>query len=207
MPAREAKRESMPSGSSQRSSLDTCRLMIARAAVSPPPDTADETTVSGVELDTTTASGPTSTTMPGIMGRSSGRPDELDGGAARAGLRVHGNATAVDRLERGLGQHHGRRAHAHRGAAVEQQQAVADLRGHVEIVGDDHDAEPGRAVEPAEKPHALHLMAQIEVRRRLIEDEEARSLGQRPRKHDALALAPAQAVEPLAPEVEHACRR
>ena len=78
-------------------------------------------------------------------------------------MRADGDATAVDRLERGLGQHHLRGADAHRGAAVDQQQAIADLRGHVEVVGDEHDAEPGLAVEPAEKPDALHLMAQIEV--------------------------------------------
>ena len=66
-------------------------------------------------------------------------------------------------------------------------------------MGDEHDAEPRLAVEPAEEPDALRLIAQIEVGRRLVEDEQARPLGQGPREHHALALAPAQPVEPARP--------
>ena len=52
----------------------------------------------------------------------------------------------------------------------------------------------------------LHLMAEIEMRGGLVEDEERRLLAERAGQHHALSLAAAQPVEPLGGEVEHACR-
>ena len=60
---------------------------------------------------------------------------------------------------------------------------------------DEHDGEPRFAAQPAQEPDALDLVAQVQVRGGLVEHEQPGLLGQRPRQHDPLPLAPAQPVQ------------
>ena len=134
-------------------------------------------------------------------------PQHLDQRPARGGMLVHGDAAPVHRLERALVHDRVHRSRARRRASIQQQEPITDLGDHVEVVGYEHDAEADLAVEPAKEPHALGLIAQIEMRRRLVEHEQPRALRERARQHHALPLPAAQPVEALVPEVEHPGRR
>ena len=108
--------------------------------------------------------------------------------------------------EQRLAQHRLRRAHGDLAAGGQEQQPVAHLGGEVQVVGDEQDRDAALAVQSAQQGGRLRLVPEIEVGRRLVEDEEPRLLGERPRHRRALALAAAQAVEPLRGELEHAGR-
>ncbi len=58
---------------------------------------------------------------------------------------------------------------------------------------DEQHRHPALAVHAAQEADALGLVAQVEVRGRLVEHEQARLLGERAREHRALALAAASA--------------
>ena len=121
-------------------------------------------------------------------------------------MLVDDHAAAVDGLEHGLVHHRLRRADSDRGARRHEQEPVAELGREPEIVRDEHDGEARLAAEPAQEAGALGLVAQVEVRRRLVEDQQPGLLGQGPGQHHPLALAPAQPVQERPAQVEHADR-
>ena len=77
-------------------------------------------------------------------------------------------------------------------------------RGQRQVVEDRQDRRPVARVEIGQELHDRHLVAQVEVDGRLVEDEERRRLGDRERDEHQLALAEgeltgvaaAQAVDP-----------
>ena len=73
-------------------------------------------------------------------------------------------------------------------AVVEQDQLLAVLRGHVEVV-EHHDDGPARRVEAAEQLHDLQLVVEVEVVERLVEQQDRRLLGQGLGDEGPLALA------------------
>src|SRR6266545_4675135 len=127
-------------------------------------------------------------------------PEDADGRSARGGVLVHQDPAAVHRFQHRLLQHVFRGAEPHRRASREEEQAVGDLGGQVEIVGDDENAQSLVPVETSQERHTLRLVAQVEMRGGLVEHEESRLLGERPREDDALALASGEAFERLARE-------
>src|SRR5215510_8492721 len=131
------------------------------------------------------------------------RPDHADRGPARGRVFVHHHAAPVHRLQHGLMQHLVWRAARHRLAAGEKEQPVRDLGSEIEIVGDEEDAQALVPVEPSQEGYALRLVAQVQVGGGLVEDEEARLLGERPREDDALSLPAREALERLRGERLH----
>ena len=67
------------------------------------------------------------------------------------------------------------------------------MRGQGEVVEDRHDRRPVALVEIDEQLHDLHLVADVEVGGRLVEDQDRGRLGERDGHEDELALAQRQA--------------
>jgi hypothetical protein len=62
-------------------------------------------------------------------------------------------------------------------------------------VGDEQDRDAALPIQPPEERGDLDLIAEVEVRRRLVEDEQARLLGEGARDERALTLAAAQMIK------------
>ena len=88
----------------------------------------------------------------------------------------------------------GRRRDLDRAALIHHADAVRDRHRLLLVVGDDHEGE----AEPLLQLHQLELrlLAQllVERRERLVEQQHARTLDQRARERDALALAAGELV-------------
>src|SRR5499433_2201679 len=131
------------------------------------------------------------------------RPDHADGGPARGGVFVDRHAAPVHRLQHGRLQHLVRRAARHRPATGEEEQPVRHLGGEIEIVGDEENAQSFVSMEPPQERDAFRLITQIQVRSGLVENEEARLLGERPREDNTLPLAAREPLQRLRGEGFH----
>ncbi len=83
-----------------------------------------------------------------------------------------------------------------RDLAVEQMNLAARVRRNVVFVRHQHDG-LARVVELVKQPHDLVARRRVEVARRLVGEQNARSIHQRARDGDALALATRQLVGPV----------
>src|SRR3989338_8547796 len=120
-------------------------------------------------------------------------PYDLHGEAAARAL-LDTDPAAIDGPEQRLLEHLLRRADAGDPPLVQEEQTVSDLRRQVQIVGDEEDGHPPLPVQAPEEPGDLGLIAEVQVRRRLVENQEARLLGEGSGQSGALALAAAQAL-------------
>ena len=77
-------------------------------------------------------------------------------------------------------------------AQVHDDDVVGHLRDHAEVVRDEHDRHPPFLLDLAQQVEDLRLRGDVERRRGLVGDEQARVAGQRDRDHRALAEAAAQ---------------
>lgn len=119
----------------------------------------------------------------------------------RAGVDLDGDACGdgedlVDqrRCEHGVG-----RAEGHEPALVEHGDVVAERRGDVEVVkGGDH----GRP-ESAHDAHQVELVGDVEVVRRLVEDEDPPVLRESAGEHHPLALTAGEPSHQAVAEVVH----
>src|SRR5260370_35911308 len=80
---------------------------------------------------------------------------------------VHRHATAEYALQQTLLEDVARRTDPRDLAAVEEQEAIAQLGGEVEVVRDEQDGHAAVAVQPAQERRRLRLVTQVELRRRL----------------------------------------
>ncbi len=80
----------------------------------------------------------------------------------------------------------------HHAAEIHDDHVVGHLRDHAEVVGDQHDGHSPFLLNPAQQVQDLGLRRDVERRRRLVGDEEARIAGQRDRDHRALPEPAAQ---------------
>ena len=71
-------------------------------------------------------------------------------------------------------------------AGVEHADAVAHLRDHAEVVADEEHRGLQLRLQPCDEVEHLRLDRRVEARRRLVEDQQRRILGERHRDHDAL---------------------
>ena len=79
-------------------------------------------------------------------------------------------------------------------ARIEDADAVAHLGDHAEVVGDEEDACAELLPEVRDELEHLGLDRRVEARRRLVEDEERRVLGERHRDDDPLLHAARELV-------------
>jgi len=107
------------------------------------------------------------------------------------GLRmtIDQDVAAVDLAQHLHAKHFLRCSDQHRPPFVEQEQAIAVLARHVQIVGRHQHRQPALGAEPAHDPADVHLVVQIQERRRLVEQQDLWLLGQGTRDDRALALA------------------
>src|SRR5438876_4005093 len=131
---------------------------------------------------------------------------ELDDRASARTL-VHGDVTAEHAFQQPLLEDVDGGADARDLARAQQQQAVAELGGQVEIVRDEQDRHAALAVQPPQQRRRLGLVAQVEMRGGLVEHEQPRLLGQRPREQRPLALAPRELLERQRSQCERLRRR
>src|SRR5712691_2217958 len=127
-------------------------------------------------------------------------------GRAGPGVRVHTHRAAVHRRDQRLVEDLGRRAEPRDASIGEQQQAVGDFGRQIQIVRDEQDRQAPLPIEAPQERGRLRLVAEVEVRGRLVQDEQARLLGERPRDDRPLGLATAERRERQRREVEPACR-
>ena len=78
---------------------------------------------------------------------------------------------------------------------VQRDQVVGVARGEVEVVQHHHDRGAAACVELGEQVEHLDLVGDVEVRRRLVEQQQVGPLGEGHRDPDALALAARQLVD------------
>ena len=123
---------------------------------------------------------------------------------AQAGAREQPRARRRQR-RRPLGrplQEAARRRVAGQRAAVEGEHAVGGAEAALEAVLDEHDRRPPLLVEAAQQPDELVAGDRIELRGRLVEQQDPRPAGERRAERDALQLAAGElvrrAVEQLA---------
>src|SRR5918994_3573670 len=177
-------RRSAPSGST-RTVASACRTCSRAMANGEPP-------ASGARL---------ASVRRHVCGRGENASRNVRGGASRAralsrqeGPRPRAavgddlHRRAVKRLQRLALQ---RLAHEPVGEArpfAQEQRAVGVAQRLVRVVGGEDDPEPSGRQRP-DLAHHLALVAEIEARRRLVEDDEAGLLGERPSDEDELALA------------------
>ncbi len=74
-------------------------------------------------------------------------------------------------------------------------------------MGDQQNGHPPLPVQAPEEPGNLGLIAQVQVRRGFVENQEARFLGKSPGQNRALTLAAAQTLERDGGQVQHPGRR
>ena len=86
---------------------------------------------------------------------------------------------------------------------VEDDRAVGEARGQVEVVEDGEDGEAASRSQPLEQLDQRELMRDVEMGRRLVEEEEARLLGESEGDEDALPLPARQLVHPAIGELLH----
>ena len=79
-------------------------------------------------------------------------------------------------------------------AGVEHADAVAHARDHVEVVRDEEDARAELGAQRGDEVEHLRLDGRVEARRRLVEDEQRRVLGERHGDHHALLHAARELV-------------
>ena len=91
--------------------------------------------------------------------------------------------------QRGGREHVGGRALGDDPAVGQQRQPVGVLAGEGEVVQRAEHGEPVLAAQPVDQVEHLLGVAEVERRRRLVEQEHPRLLGQRPGQHGALLLA------------------
>ena len=77
-------------------------------------------------------------------------------------------------------------------AQIHHDDVVGHLGDHAEVVGDEHDRHPALLLQLAQEIQDLGLGRDVEGRRGLVGDEEARIAGQRDGDHRALAESAAQ---------------
>ena len=87
---------------------------------------------------------------------------------------------------RGRAEHRGGRADLGDPAGVQHGDAVGDLRGDAEVVGDQHDAAADLVAQPLQQAQHLGLHGDVERRRRLVGDDQLRVARDRDRDHHAL---------------------
>src|SRR5206468_2299674 len=131
---------------------------------------------------------------------------ELDDRASARTL-VHGDVTAEHAFQQPLLEDVDGGADARDLARAQQQQAVAQLGGQVQVVRDEQDRHAALAVQAPQQRRRLRLVAQVEMRGGLVEHEEPRLLGQRPREQGALALAARELLERQRSQRERLRRR
>jgi len=90
---------------------------------------------------------------------------------------------------------------AHDLVVVDHGDAVAVLGDHREVVGHDHDGEPGFLGELVDEVEGLQLGADVQMQRGFVHQEDPGGLGERPGNHHPLPLAPAHGVDVPAGEV------
>ena len=88
-------------------------------------------------------------------------------------------------------------------AGAHHHDAVRVTAGLVEIVQDGHDRGAQDLIELPAQLEDLHLMRQVEVGRRLVEQQDPRLLGQGHRDPDPLTLASGQLRDPPARQLRH----
>src|SRR2546430_3849144 len=144
-----------------------------------------------------------------LTGTASASPPlvrELDDRASARAL-VHRDVTAEHAFQQTLLEAGDGGADSRDLARAQQQRAVAELGGRVEIVRDEQDRHAALAVQPPQQRRRLGLVAQVEMRGGLVEHEQPRLLGQRPREQRPLALAPRELLERQRSQCERLRRR
>ncbi len=126
----------------------------------------------------------------------------MDGSGAR--VVVHLDRDAVHRGEQLGAEHVGGRAAGADPAVGDQVQLVGHRGGVVEVVQHEPDGDVARVGEVAHEVEQLHLVAQVEERRRLVEQQHAGVLGEAAREPDALELAAGQLVDRAVGDVRDA---
>lgn len=94
-----------------------------------------------------------------------------------------------------------RRADAEAFASLKQHDLVGILPGEVEFVCDDDDRVAVRVSELAKSRQEINLGADVEVKGRLIEEQEERLLRERAGKNNALFFASGDLIHPAVGEV------
>ena len=89
------------------------------------------------------------------------------------------------------------------GSTVQEDQAVRETCGDVEVMGDHDTTEPLIANELCGELEYFHFVTYIETRRGLIEYQRAWRLGKRPSNAYALPLTARQSRDPSVTEIHH----
>ena len=101
-----------------------------------------------------------------------------------------------------LGHHLARRALGDDPPGVQRDEVVGVAGGQVEVVQHHHDGGAAALVEVGEEVEHLDLVGDVEVRRRLVEQQQVGALGERHRDPHPLALAAGQLVDDAVGQVE-----
>ena len=127
-----------------------------------------------------------------------GRGDEI-GDRARDGLQLRGRAAVRQALvERDRVRVAGPAEHVHHrpllddAPGVHHGDAVAGLRGHADVVRDDHLGDAQLLAQPEQQVEDLRLDGHVERGGRFVGDEQRRAAGQRHRHADPLSHAAAE---------------
>ena len=90
-------------------------------------------------------------------------------------------------------------------SGVQHADAVAHLRDDAQVVADEEDGGVHFSLDQRNEIEHLRLDRRVEARRRLVEDEERRILGQRHRDHDPLLHAARELVRVAAHHARRVC--
>src|SRR5439155_23010796 len=124
--------------------------------------------------------------------RRVGRVRHPDRGTTGRWVGLDPYITSIDVGEQRLVEHVLRRPEPDEPALGEQQEPITHLGGQVQVVGDEQDRHAALTVHSPHERGGLHLVAQVEVSGRLVQHEQARLLGERPRDDGPLGLAAAE---------------
>ena len=117
--------------------------------------------------------------------RTTGRPEDASR-STHTGQPYAASSTAASSTSPGAPSRH----HA---PAREEEQPVGKIAREVQVVAHEHHRHAPLAVEPAEQPDQVPLVQEVEMARRLVEQERPRLLGERPGEERPLPL-PAASV-------------
>ena len=121
-------------------------------------------------------------------------PARLRPERARVNRTIDGSTPKTSRI-RSADRTSPRAAVGHDPAAVEQHEPREEGGGEAEVVEDGQDRRPVADVEIDQQLHGRDLVAQVEVDRRLVEDQDRRGLGDGQRDERELALAEGQLAD------------
>ena len=107
-------------------------------------------------------------------------------------VKAHVGVDVVQLLDRRGRQHLARRPLRQHAPVAQQHERVAQRRRQIQVVRRQHHRHAALAIEPLEQRRDLELVAEIERRRRLVEQQHVGRLRQRAGDDDALLLAAAE---------------